>query len=77
MLTVPGEMSDVEVRGILRTEEAPASSLNLNAPEVSDEMLLDAMTGHPQLINRPIVVTDRRTLLCRPAERVEELLFFD
>ena len=30
--------------------------------------------AHPELLNRPIVVTPRGALLCRPPERVLELL---
>jgi arsenate reductase len=29
---------------------------------------------HPILIERPIVVTDKGTRLCRPVERLEEIL---
>jgi arsenate reductase len=36
--------------------------------------LLDAMLAHPILINRPIVVTELGTKLCRPSEEVLELL---
>jgi arsenate reductase (glutaredoxin) len=31
-------------------------------------------TGHPILINRPIVVTRKGTRLCRPSETVLDLL---
>ena len=30
--------------------------------------------AHPILINRPIVVTDKGTALCRPSEKVLDLL---
>jgi arsenate reductase len=40
----------------------------------SDEALLDAIEAHPILLNRPIVETPRGVLLCRPSERVFELL---
>jgi arsenate reductase len=36
--------------------------------------LIDAMLAHPVLINRPIVVTDKGTRLCRPSERVLDIL---
>lgn len=39
-----------------------------------DEALLDAMDAHPAIIERPFVVTDRGTRLCRPPERVKEIL---
>ena len=36
--------------------------------------ILQAMVDHPVLVNRPIVVSRRGTRLCRPSERVFELL---
>ncbi|MEP0406585.1 MAG: ArsC/Spx/MgsR family protein, partial [Roseibium sp.] len=32
------------------------------------------MMEHPILINRPIVITDKGVALCRPSEKVVELL---
>jgi arsenate reductase (glutaredoxin) len=52
----------------------PYAELGLDDPTLSDEQLLDAMLAHPILINRPIVVTDLGTKLCRPSEEVIELL---
>jgi len=41
---------------------------------LTDAQLLDAMMGHPILINRPLVVTPRGVRLCRPSEVVLEIL---
>jgi arsenate reductase len=41
---------------------------------LSDDALLDAMQAHPILINRPFVVTDLGVRLCRPADKVREIL---
>ena len=62
------------VRGLLRDKEALCAELGLNDPATSDATLLDAMLAHPVLINRPIVVTPRGTRLCRPLDRLEEIL---
>lgn len=62
------------VRALLRAKESQAAELGLNDPSVSDEALLDAMAAHPILMNRPVVVTPLGTALCRPSERVLELL---
>jgi arsenate reductase len=62
------------VRGLLRDKEALCAELGLDDPATSDATLLDAMLAHPVLINRPIVVTPRGTRLCRPLERLEEIL---
>lgn len=62
------------VRGILRDKEALCAELGLTDPAVSDDTLIDAMLAHPVLINRPIVITPRGTRLCRPLERLEDIL---
>jgi arsenate reductase (glutaredoxin) len=64
----------ISVRELLRQKGTPYAELGLNDPTLSDEQLLDAMLAHPILINRPIVVTDLGTKLCRPSEEVLELL---
>ncbi|MFO1104971.1 MAG: arsenate reductase (glutaredoxin) [Amaricoccus sp.] len=61
-------------RDILRDKGTPAEELGLLDPAVSDEAILEAMVAHPILVNRPIVVTPRGTRLCRPSERVLDLL---
>ena len=66
--------SGVGVRGLLRAKEALCVDLGLDDPARGDDALLDAMAAHPQLINRPIVVTPRGVRLCRPAEAVLEIL---
>jgi hypothetical protein len=37
--------------------------------------LIDFMVAHPILINRPIVQTPKGVRLCRPSEKVLDLLF--
>ena len=64
----------ISVRDGLRAKESLAQELGLTSPEVSDEALLDAMVAHPILINRPIVETDKGACLCRPQEKVLEIL---
>lgn len=50
------------------------ASLGLDKPGTGDRQFLDAMLEHPVLIERPIVVTDKAAALCRPWERVKELV---
>jgi len=59
---------------LLRTRESLVAELGLDQPEVSDEQLIAQMVEHPQLVQRPIVVSGERALLARPIERVLELL---
>ena len=64
----------VPVRELLRSKEALYQELGLDNPACTEAQLLDALARHPVLLNRPIVVTPRGALLCRPPERVLELL---
>ncbi|WP_282026555.1 arsenate reductase (glutaredoxin) [Limimaricola cinnabarinus] len=61
-------------RDALRTTKSPAAELGLLEDGVDDETLLDAMVAHPVLVNRPIVASPRGVRLCRPSERVLDLL---
>ena len=64
----------LSVRDAVRSKEALYTELGLDAPDTTDEALLDAMLAHPILINRPFVVTPKGVRLCRPAEQVQEIL---
>ena len=61
-------------RELLRSKEPVNDELGLDNPELSDDQIIDAMIAHPILINRPIVVTNKGAALCRPSERVFDLL---
>jgi len=65
---------NISPRELLRSKEAINDELGLDNPELSNDQIIDAMIAHPILINRPIVVTDKGAALCRPSERVFELL---
>lgn len=40
----------------------------------ADDTVLDAMTRDPKLIERPLVETEKGVRLCRPPEKIEEIL---
>ena len=61
-------------RDLLREKGTPYAELGLDNQALTDDHLVDAMMAHPILINRPIVVTDKGTVLCRPSEKVLDLL---
>lgn len=65
---------NISPRELLRSKETINDELGLDNPELSDDDIIDAMMAHPILINRPIVVTGKGAALCRPSERVFELL---
>ena len=68
----------VPVRDVMRRKGTQYDELNdelkLDNAAITDDDLVAAMLKHPILINRPIVVTPLGTKLCRPSERVLDLL---
>lgn len=58
----------------LRAKEGLVEELNLDRPDVTEDQLLDAMLQHPVLIERPLVETPKGVRLCRPHERVREII---
>lgn len=64
----------LSVRDLLREKGTPYAELGLGDPALGDAELLDAMMAHPILINRPLVVAPLGVRLCRPSERVLDLL---
>ena len=64
----------IEVRALLRIKGTPYEELGLGDASLTDEYLIDAMMAHPNLMNRPIVVTPLGTRLCRPSEAVLDIL---
>jgi arsenate reductase len=66
------EDAGIDVRTAVRKRESLYSELKL--ADASDDELLDAMTEHPILIERPFVVTPKGTRLARPLDAVREIL---
>ena len=64
----------MSVREVLRQKGTPYDELHLDDPSWTDSQLIDFMLQHPILINRPIVVTELGTKLCRPSEAVLDIL---
>jgi arsenate reductase len=58
----------------LRAKESLARDLDLVEGAVSDEAILDAMVANPVLIERPLVETEKGVRLCRPQDKVREIL---
>jgi arsenate reductase (glutaredoxin) len=54
----------------LRAKEESAAPVR----EAGDDAVLDAMMANPILIERPLVETEKGVRLCRPQERVREIL---
>jgi arsenate reductase len=61
-------------REILRRSGTPYEALGLDDPNLTDDQILDALEAHPILMQRPIVASDRGVRLCRPMEKVHEVV---
>ncbi|MBS7810257.1 arsenate reductase (glutaredoxin) [Roseococcus pinisoli] len=59
-------------RDLLRTKERLAAELGLR--DAQPETILDAMVAHPVLVERPIVVTPKGTVLARPKDAITPFL---
>lgn len=62
----------IDARTAVRKREPLYAELGL--ADATDDELLDAMTEHPILIERPFVVTPKGTRLARPIDLVREIL---
>jgi len=61
-------------RDIIRSGEAVYKELGLHDPDLSDDVLIEAMVDNPILIERPIVIKDGKAALGRPLEDVLKIL---
>ena len=61
-------------RDLIRKKGALYGELGLDDPGLTDEELVAAMEAHPVLIERPIVVTPKGTVLARPLDRLADIL---
>ena len=66
------ERAGISPREGLRMKEAEAKALLER--DASDAEILEAMAANPILIERPLVETDKGVRLCRPQDRVREIL---
>lgn len=67
-------VAGLEPSEALRTARGAAKELGLTDAGVSPDAILDAMVAHPELVERPIVCSPKGVRLCRPPERVLDLL---
>ena len=59
-------------REVLRTAGTEAEARGLTTAD--DATVLDAMVANPRLIERPLVETEKGVRLCRPPERIADIL---
>ena len=70
--TLMGQLGADDPRQMMRTGEDVYAALGL--AEASDGALLEAISAHPVLLERPIVVRDGRAVIARPPELLLDLL---
>ena len=58
----------------LRAKERLAADLDLLGGRISENAILEAMIENPILIERPLVETEKGVRLCRPEDKVREIL---
>ena len=61
-------------RDVMRIRGTPAEELKLTDRKTTDDEIIDAMVGHPILVERPIVLTPKGAVLARPPEKIEAIL---
>lgn len=64
----------IAARELLRKRAEIYAELALDDAKWTDDELIGLMLKHPVLIERPVVRTIKGARLCRPAEKVEEIL---
>ena len=64
----------IGARQLLRRGEQASRDHNLADKGLSEQQLIAAMTKHPKLIERPIVVNGERAAIGRPPEAVLEII---
>lgn len=61
------------VREMIRDTQAEYAELRLSDPALTDTQLYEALSKHPILLQRPIVVRNGRAVIGRPPEKVAAL----
>jgi arsenate reductase (glutaredoxin) len=64
----------MQPRDLLRRRGTPYDELGLDDGKLTDAALIDAMHANPILIERPVVLSSKGARLCRPPERVSEII---
>ena len=62
------------IRDLVRSNEAEFGELGLDNEALSEEIIFDYVTEHPNLMQRPIVVKGERAIIGRPPENVLDLI---
>jgi arsenate reductase (glutaredoxin) len=64
----------ITARQLMRSGEDVYKEMHLDDASLDDAALIDAMTKHPRLIERPIVIANGKAVIGRPPEAVLDIL---
>lgn len=68
------KMLDLTPKEIMRKNEEPYKKFNIGKQDYSTNELIDMMVEYPILIERPIVIHNKKAVVARPPENCLELL---
>ena len=69
-----GNMLGLRPKDFIRKGEQEFKDLNLSEKLDDDNALFDAISKHPKLMERPIVVNGNRARIGRPPEQILEII---
>lgn len=73
LMSLIAKLNLSSARDVIRKGEKEYKELGLKA-ETSETKLVEALAGHPRLLERPIVIQGSKAIIGRPPENVLELL---
>lgn len=65
---------EIGPRDLMRKNEAPYRELGLDDDSIGRDALVAAISAHPILMQRPVVLANGKAAIGRPPERVLEIL---
>ncbi len=68
------KMLAMKPQDLMRKNEDIYKAMNLKNEDLTDKELIQIMSEHPILIERPIVVINKKAFIARPPEKLLELL---
>jgi arsenate reductase len=68
------KLLDISPRELLRKNEAFYKENNLSDKNITDSEIIDFMLKEPKLIERPIIVAEKKACIARPLEKLKEML---
>ena len=68
------QLGFADARQLMRKGETEYAALGLDDPRLTQDALLEALSKHPKLMERPVFANRCRALIGRPPKKVLEIL---